>query len=107
MSKVGKALLAAILFTGGLLSFVHGPAAAAINIDGRVDVGGGPLASSTVTLWVASASAPKQLAQTQTGADGRFVVSIDQPPGGDTRACTWLPKVAYPRSPRAVATIRP
>ena len=84
MSKVGKALLAAMLFTGGLLSFVHGPAAAAVNIDGRVDVGGGPLASSTVTLWVASASAPKQLAQTQTGADGRFVVSIDQPPGGDT-----------------------
>ena len=84
MSKVGKALLAAMLFTGGLLSFVHGPAAAAINIDGRVDVGGGPLASSAVTLWVASASAPKQLAQTQTGADGRFVVSIDQPPGGDT-----------------------
>ena len=61
-----------MLFTGGLLSFVHGPAAADVRIDGRVDAGGGPLANSTVTLWAASASTPKQLAQTQTGGDGRF-----------------------------------
>jgi hypothetical protein len=33
---------------------------------------GAPIANSTVTLWAASADAPKQVAQTRTGADGRF-----------------------------------
>ena len=33
-------------------------------VEGQVQAGGGPLASSTVTLWAASAGEPKQLAQT-------------------------------------------
>ena len=36
--------------------------------------GGAPTANSTVTLWPASAGAPKELAQTRTGADGRFTI---------------------------------
>jgi hypothetical protein len=39
---------------------------------------------STVALWAASASAPKELAQAQTGADGRFEVSVEQSPSDDT-----------------------
>ena len=41
---------------------------------------GAPIAKSTVTLWSASADAPKQLAQTQTGDDGRFTLSAEGPP---------------------------
>src|SRR6516164_5594648 len=47
---------------------------AAVRIEGQVQVGGGPLANSTVTLWGASAGEPRQLAQTRTGRDGRFQV---------------------------------
>src|SRR5271166_1298668 len=52
------------------------PANAAGNINGQVLGAGAPIANSTVTLWAASAGAPKQLAQTRTGADGRFAVSV-------------------------------
>ena len=45
--------------------------------------GRGPLANSTVTLWQASAGDPKQLAQTQTGGDGRFELGADEAPGAD------------------------
>ena len=37
--------------------------------------GGAPIAMSTVTLFAATADAPKQLAQTKTDNDGRFEVS--------------------------------
>ena len=48
------------------------PASAADSIEGQVLGAGAPIAKSTVTLWSASADAPKQLAQTQSGDDGRF-----------------------------------
>ncbi|HME73960.1 MAG TPA: hypothetical protein VKM54_29480 [Myxococcota bacterium] len=50
------------------------PAAAADSLKGQVLGAGAPIANSTVTLWAASAGAPKQLAQAQTGADGRFAL---------------------------------
>jgi len=53
------------------------PAFAADKINGQVSAAGGPVAGSTVTLWAASADAPRQLAQTRTGADGRFALSGD------------------------------
>jgi hypothetical protein len=53
------------------LSFAA-PAFAAGSIAGQVLGAGMPIAKSTVTLWSASDGAPKQLAQTQTGDDGRF-----------------------------------
>jgi hypothetical protein len=50
-------------------------AAAGADVKGEVMGGGSPVAQSTVTLWQACAGAPKQLAQTTTGRDGRFEVS--------------------------------
>jgi hypothetical protein len=50
---------------------------AADRINGQVTAGGGLVAGSTVTLWAASADAPRQLAQTRTGPDGRFALSGD------------------------------
>src|SRR3984885_510937 len=55
---------------------------AANTIEGQVLSGGAPIAKSAVTLWAASADAPKQLAQTQTGDDGRFTLSAEGSPDG-------------------------
>ncbi len=60
------------------------PANAAENINGQVLGAGAPIANSTVTLWAASAGAPKQLAQARTGADGRFAISAAEAPGNDS-----------------------
>ncbi len=68
----------------GSLGLTSAPVAAAVHIDGQVQVGGGPVAHSAVILWAATANAPARLAQAETGADGRFVISSDQSPGGDT-----------------------
>jgi len=54
--------------------FITGPAFAADSIKGQVLAAGAPIAKSTVTLWQASADAPKQISQTQTNEDGRFEV---------------------------------
>ena len=61
--------------------FLLAAPASADSVEGQVLGGGAPIANSTVTLWSASAGAPKQLAQTQTGADGRFILSADRSPG--------------------------
>ncbi len=83
MLKIDKAQIAAMLLTVGLLGCACGSAAAAVRIEGRVDAGGGPLAKSIVTLWAASAGEPKQLAQTRTGADGRFEFRAKETPDKD------------------------
>lgn len=57
-------VVASLSFTGRALS--------ADTIKGQILGGGAPIAKSTVTLWQASAEAPKQIAQTKTGDDGRF-----------------------------------
>jgi len=54
-----------------------------VRVEGQVQAGGGPLASSTVTLWAASAGDPKQLAQTKSGGDGRFELRTAGAPGKD------------------------
>ncbi len=54
-----------------------GLASAADSIQGQVLGAGAPIVKSTVTLWSASAAAPKQLGQTQTGDDGRFTLSAE------------------------------
>ena len=59
----------------GLLALIAGWASATDSIKGQVLGGGAPIAKSTVTLWEASADAPKQIAQTKTGDDGRFELS--------------------------------
>ena len=54
--------------------FLAGRAFAADSIKGQVLGGGAPIAKSTVTLWEASADAPKNLTETKTNDDGRFEV---------------------------------
>jgi hypothetical protein len=83
MFKMDRTLIAAMLLTVGWLGCLCGPAAAAVRIGGQVQVAGGPLASSTVTLWAASVGEPKQLAQTKTGGDGRFDLRTAETPGKD------------------------
>src|SRR5271169_3787764 len=56
------------------------PTFAADSIEGQVLGGGAPISKSTVTLWSASADAPRQLAQTQTGDNGRFTLSAEGSP---------------------------
>src|SRR6516165_2907597 len=84
MLKINKAqLVICIGLIVGLLRFASGPAAAAVSIEGQVQAGGGPLASSTVTLWAASEGDPKQLAQTKSGSDGQFELRTADTPGKD------------------------
>src|SRR5271166_5271897 len=54
--------------------FLAVQAFSADSIKGQVLGGNAPIAKSTVTLWEATAGAPKQLGQTKTNDDGRFEV---------------------------------
>jgi hypothetical protein len=67
----------------GLLGWACSPAAADVRIEGQVQAGGGPLASSTVILWAASSGEPKQLAQSTSDNDGHFVLSTPEVLGSD------------------------
>jgi 5-hydroxyisourate hydrolase-like protein (transthyretin family) len=51
-------------------------AVSAASLKGQVLGSGEPVAQSTVTLWAASAGAPKQLAQARTDAQGRFSLTV-------------------------------
>jgi len=84
MLKITKTQAAALLLAGGLVGWTCIPAAAAVNVDGRVLAGGAPVAGSTVTLWAASAGEPRQLAQARAGADGRFSLRSDETLTSDT-----------------------
>ncbi len=82
MIKIGKVSVAAALAMCGLFGWACNPAAADVRIEGQVQAGGAPLANSTVTLWAANASDPRQLAQTTSSDDGHFVLSTpDTLPG--------------------------
>ena len=76
-----RSAVARLIFAA-LVIFAISPAgtARADTIEGQVLGAGAPIAKSTVTLWSASADAPKQLAQTQTGDDGRFTLSAEGSP---------------------------
>ena len=58
----------------GLSSIFLAGSTFAADIKGQVLGGGAPIAQSTVTLWAASAGAPKQVAKTKTDTDGRFAI---------------------------------
>jgi hypothetical protein len=74
-SSVRKLVLVTLLVASVLLArFASG----SDSIKGQVTGGGAPIANSTVTLWAEGSDAPKQLAQTKTGADGRFEVHGSQ-----------------------------
>ena len=63
------------------LSVLSSFAAIGAEIEGQVLGGGAPIARSMVTLWSAGADAPRQLAQAQTGDDGRFTLTFQSPSG--------------------------
>src|SRR6266700_3233292 len=98
MLKRAKAQLVTTTLTVALLGYACGTAAAAVRIAGQVQAGGGPLASSTVTLWAASAGEPKQLAQAKSGSDGRFELRTAETPGKDV--------VLYVVAKGGVATVK-
>src|SRR5271167_1418165 len=68
-ASTGKLVFAAVVLT-----ILADSAFAADSIKGQVVGGGAPIAKSTVTLWEASAGAPKQLGEAKTNDDGRFEV---------------------------------
>ena len=78
MIKICKASLPVVLTTCALLGWVCSPAVADVRIEGQVQAGDGPLASSTVSLWGASSGEPKQLAQSSSDNDGHFVLSTPE-----------------------------
>ena len=75
--RTPASLLTITLALSAFLSGVN--AFAADTIEGRVLGAGAPIAKSTVSLWSATADAPKQLSQAQTGDDGRFTLSVESP----------------------------
>ena len=75
-SRVFARMRIGAIVAGSVLSSVP-TFAAADTINGQVLGAGAPIVGSTVTLWAAGAGAPQQLGQTQTDADGRFVLSTD------------------------------
>src|SRR5262245_15158024 len=56
---------------------------AAVRLEGQVQAGRGPVANSTVTLWVASTGEPRQIGQARTNSDGRFALASDETVGAD------------------------
>jgi hypothetical protein len=83
MLKINRAQIITLLLSLGTLGCLSGETAAAVRIEGQVQAGGGPLANSTVTLWSASPSAPKQLAHTRPGGDGRFELVSQETVGAE------------------------
>jgi streptogramin lyase len=71
MSGRKLTLIAFVVF--GLFVVEHAFAQGAIK--GQVLGGGAPIAQSSVTLWEASAAAPKQLTQAKTDNEGRFQIN--------------------------------
>ena len=68
------------LALGSMGGFVVAGAAGAAALDGQVLGAGAPIANATVTLWQAGSSAPRQLAQVRSGADGRFELAAPDAP---------------------------
>ena len=58
------------------LALICAGTASAGTLNGQVLGAGAPIANSTVTLWGASAGAPKELAQVRSGANGRFTMTF-------------------------------
>jgi hypothetical protein len=81
-TRLGATTLAAASAFGCIVAFAAFvmssiPVMAVDTINGQVLGAGAPIVGLTVTLWAANTGAPRQLAQTQTGADGRFVLTGD------------------------------
>ena len=74
-----------MLLTIGLLGCACRATAAAVRITGQVQAGGGAARKFHCYLWAASASEPRQLAQTQTNSHGWFELSSQDTIGTESR----------------------
>jgi hypothetical protein len=83
-ANIGFAGRVAILIAAGLCALAAAHTSAAATLNGQVLGAGEPIAGSTVTLYAASADAPKQLAQAKTGTDGRFTLNTSGAPAMGT-----------------------
>lgn len=63
-----------------ILTMAAAVPAFADTLKGQVLGAGAPIANSSVTLWAASAGAPKQLAQARSDTDGRFTLTTPAAP---------------------------
>ena len=63
-----------IIALGAAIMVPGAPASAQQKLEGQVLLAGEPVVRATVTLWAAGADVPAQVAQTRTGADGRFAL---------------------------------
>jgi hypothetical protein len=95
---IPRKLLHGLLGLGAAITASVVPASAQ-STKGQVLSAGAPIVNATVTLWAASTGAPAQLAQTRTGADGRFALNA---PGGRGKGAT-LYLVAKGGTPKAAA----
>ena len=74
----------ALLSLGAAAITTVNPAAAQSSLKGRVLGAATPVANATVTLWAASVGAARELAHSQTGADGRFELLAVAPQSPDS-----------------------
>jgi hypothetical protein len=82
--REGRTAVSVTLLALAALTLVSAaPASATVSFNGQVLGAGAPITNSTVTLYAASMSAPKQLAQAKTGADGRFTLNAADAPSKD------------------------
>jgi hypothetical protein len=81
--KLARKFWLIILMLGAAITIPGAPASAQQPLEGQVLLAGQPIVSATVTLWRAGADAPAQLAQAQTGADGRFALNSPLAAGQD------------------------
>jgi hypothetical protein len=82
--RFGAGAVLAVTLLGPSGPLTGGPAYGANSVTGQVLGAGAPIANSTVTLWAAGAGDPRQLAQTRTGADGRFSLDVPAATGSDS-----------------------
>lgn len=88
--------LVAVLSVAVLM--LAGSALAADHVSGHVILGGAPVANSVVTLWEASAGAPKKLGETKSNGDGKFEIR------GSAHGDTILYLIAAGGEPKAKKT---
>jgi hypothetical protein len=63
------------MLLAGCILFWGGEVAAAQTLNGKVLGGGQPIINVTIALWATGTSAPTQLGQARTGADGSFTLN--------------------------------
>jgi hypothetical protein len=78
-----KAKLSTVLLAPGNVACIWSLSAAAVHIKGQVRAASSPVANSIVTLWSTVAAEPRQLAQANTGDDGRFQLDSKESPGSE------------------------